>query len=451
MAKYNVPSPRYTSYPTVPYWNPAPFSTTAYLDSVRETFQGSNCSQGISLYIHLPYCESLCTYCSCNTRITTNHAVEIPYIDALLTEWSMNVALMEEVPIIREIHIGGGTPTFFAAEELARLIDGILQFSKCAQDAAFGFEGHPSNTTELHLQTLYDRGFRRVSFGIQDFDQRVQTAIHRFQTVEEVAEVTRLARQIGYTSINYDLIYGLPFQTAERLGKTWNQVLPLLPDRIAYYSYAHVPWLKPGQRKFTALDLPWDHEKYALYELGKKMLIDNGYQEIGMDHFALPHDELSKAAKDNLLHRNFMGYTSRHTRLLVGLGVSSISDSWLGFAQNEKTVEAYLEKINSNQWPIYRGHLLTDEDLILRSHILRLMCTGETSWEEPEQQCTAVVEALQRLLPLKEDGLVTVGEYSVQVTTSGKPYLRNIAMTFDAKLWENQSEETEKKKFSQTI
>jgi oxygen-independent coproporphyrinogen-3 oxidase len=448
MAKYNVPSPRYTSYPTVPYWNPSPFSTSAYLNSVRETFQVSNSSEGSSLYIHLPYCESLCTYCSCNTHITVNHAVEIPYIDALLKEWSMYVAILEEVPVIREIHLGGGTPTFFAPEQLARLLDGIFSSSHRAEDAAFSFEGHPANTTELHLQTLYDRGFRRVSFGIQDFDSRVQTAIHRFQTVEEVAEITRLARQIGYTSINYDLIYGLPFQTVESLEKTWKQVLPLLPDRIAYYSYAYVPWLKPGQRKFTALDLPWDHEKYALYELGKKIVLENGYQEIGMDHFALPHDELSEAAKGQALHRNFMGYTTRHTRFLIGLGVSSISDSWLGFAQNEKTVEAYLKKINSNQWPFFRGHILTNEDLILRSHILRLMCMGETSWKEPEQQCAEVVEARQRLLPLQEDGLLTVTDYSVQATASGKPYLRNIAMAFDARLWQQRADE---KQFSQTI
>lgn len=430
--KYNVAGPRYTSYPTVPAWDLLSFNEFNWLERVKQTFTLTNEVEGVSIYVHLPYCESLCTYCGCNTRITVNHSVEEPYIQAVLKEWSLYKSQWEETPRIREIHLGGGTPTFFSAPHLALLIEGLLAGCELAEDYAFSFEGHPSNTTREHLETLYRLGFTRVSFGIQDFDLKVQDAIHRMQSVAQVEAITRTAREVGYTSINFDLIYGLPFQTLDSIAHTVHHVLRMRPDRIAYYSYAHVPWMKPGQRKFSEADLPKDQEKRALYELGKSKLEDAGYKEVGMDHFALPDDELNIAQEKGLLHRNFMGYTSRNTHLLIGLGASSISDCWLGFSQNVKTVESYLEHIAHGSFPIQKGHLNTDTDLILRSHILRLMCTGGTSWENQEEQCAELFEGLQRLVEMESDGLVEISEYEMQVTPVGKIFLRNICMALDA-------------------
>ena len=247
--KYNVAAPRYTSYPTVPYWNKEPFDKQLWAKHVRSAFEVSNKKDGISVYIHLPFCENLCTYCGCNTRITKNHAVEQPYIEALLIEWAMYCHMFTDRPILREIHLGGGTPTFFSPENLKRLIKSILADADVHPEADFGFEGHPANTTYEHLKVLYELGFRRLSLGIQDFDPKVQFIINRIQTFEQVKEVTEQARQIGYTSINYDLIYGLPLQTIESLTDTVEKVNLLMPDRIAFYSYAHVPWIKPGQRR----------------------------------------------------------------------------------------------------------------------------------------------------------------------------------------------------------
>ena len=380
-AKYNVAAPRYTSYPTMPYWDTNAFDKETWEKSVKFSFAESNEREGISLYIHLPFCESLCTYCGCNTRITKNHSVEEPYIAAVLKEWKMYRDIMGDKPVIREIHLGGGTPTFFSAENLHLLIDGLLEESIIHPEAEFSFEAHPANTTAAHLQTLYNLGFRRLSLGIQDFDPIVQFTIHREQSFEQVEEVTKNARRIGYTSINYDLIYGLPMQTMQGLTNTMMLVAALMPDRIAFYSYAHVPWLKPGQRRFTEMDLPDAQLKTKLYEIGRRLLKNYGYLEIGMDHFALPCDTLLEAERTGTLHRNFMGYTNNHTQLLIGLGVSSISDSLYAYAQNVKVVEEYLDLVNKGELPVFKGHILTYEDLIIRKHILNIMCKGQTKWD----------------------------------------------------------------------
>lgn len=437
--KYNVPGPRYTSYPTVPHWNAVAPTQEEWKETMLETFTLFNDSEGLSIYVHLPYCESLCTYCGCNTRITVNHKVEIPYIQAVLKEWEMVVSALGEKPNIKEIHLGGGTPTFFSPENLKLLIDGLLELGTPMENVEFGFEGHPNNTTLEHLIGLYNLGFRRLSLGIQDFDPIVQDVINRIQPVENVERVTRQAREIGYTSVNYDLIYGLPMQTLNSIEQTINHVIQLKPDRIAFYSYAHVPWIKPGQRKFTELDLPDDETKRALYENGRSMLENAGYLEVGMDHFALEQDELYQAFKENRLHRNFMGYTTCSTHLLVGLGVSAISDSWLAFAQNEKKVEDYIQRINNNELPIFKGHLLTNDDLTIRHHILNLMCTFETDWNSPEYQCADLFAGLARLEGLIEDELVVLDSYSLKVTEKGKPFVRNVCMAFDAKLWASKS------------
>lgn len=434
-AKYNVPAPRYTSYPTMPYWDTKTFDAAKWQLSVKRSFDESNEKDGISLYIHLPFCENLCTYCGCNTRITKNHSVEEPYIKALLKEWQLYKAILVNKPAIREIHLGGGTPTFFSAKNLQVLINGILDGCTTHPDAEFSFEGHPANTTVEHLQTLYDLGFRRLSLGIQDFDPKVQHIINREQSFEQVLLITLQARLIGYTSINYDLIYGLPLQTTDGLINTINLISGLKPDRIAFYSYAHVPWIKPGQRMFTEHDLPEPHMKSKLYEIGRSLLKSYGYQEIGMDHFALPGDKLLQAAHEGQLHRNFMGYTHQHTQLLIGLGASSISDSWYAFAQNVKTVEDYLQLTEIDELPILKGHVLNSEDLLLRRHILNIMCKGKTNWNHHFETTEAVFDGIERLQPLADDGLLELNSCGLQVTALGKHFLRNICMALDARLW----------------
>jgi oxygen-independent coproporphyrinogen III oxidase len=433
--KYNVAGPRYTSYPTVPYWDPQSFSTEKWKLNVRNAYSEYGEGEGISLYIHLPFCESLCTYCGCNTRITVNHAVEIPYIKAVLQEWEIYKSILNTENItIKEIHLGGGTPTFFSPDNLKFLITEILKNTTVKSYDDFSFEGHPANTTREHLEVLYSCGFRRMSLGIQDFDPEVQEIINRKQSFEQVAEVTSIARAIGYTSVNYDLIYGLPKQKLSGLVETIKQVKLLRPDRIAFYSYAHVPWLKPGQRKFTEADLPEDDAKRNLYETGRLMLEDAGYYEIGMDHFSLPSDSLFQAYKSKKLHRNFMGYTSSASHMIIGLGCSSISDTWTAFAQNTKTVEQYISIVNSGELPVFRGHVLNAEDLILRQHILNLMCRLETSWKEDSMYFDSISFCVERLYNLYEDGLIEFGEDSVYITEKGKPFIRNCCFAFDERM-----------------
>ncbi len=432
LQKYNVPGPRYTSYPTVPYWNETDFNYEIWIETLKKSFVESNSSEGISLYIHLPFCESLCTFCGCNKRITKNHTVENPYIEAVLKEWDLYCAILEEKPIIKEIHLGGGTPTFFSPQSLENLINGIFSKAEKAPNYEFSFEGHPNNTTREHLQKLYNLGFRRVSFGVQDYSEKVQKAIHREQPFHNVAKVTFWAREIGYTSIGHDIIFGLPFQEVEDVIDTIEKTKSLQPDRLAFYSYAHVPWIKGnGQRGFKDEDIPKDDKKRMLYEIGKKSLFENGYYEIGMDHFALKEDSLYKAFQTGKLHRNFMGYSSSKTQLMIGLGVSSISDSWYSFAQNVKDLEEYYQLLEMDKLPFYRGHLLTSEDLIIRKHILNLMCQFETSWANSDTYFDEIPDILIELEEMEKDGLLVIGKNKITVTEAGKPFVRNIRMGFD--------------------
>lgn len=430
--KYNVAGPRYTSYPTVPYWNEESFSLKKWKASLIKSFNKSNATEGVSIYIHLPYCESLCTFCGCNKRITKQHQVESPYINAVLKEWSLYLELFDEKPIIKELHLGGGTPTFFSPENLKRLISGILSQSKLADNYEFSFEGHPNNTTQKHLQALYDVGFRRVSYGVQDYNKTVQQAINRIQPFENVQRATEIAREIGYTSVGHDIIFGLPFQTLDHVKETILKTKELKPDRFAFYSYAHVPWIKGnGQRGFNDSDLPVAELKRQQYQLGKQLLTEFGYHEIGMDHFALPTDTLYKSMLNGKLHRNFMGYTASKTQAMIGLGVSSIGDSWYAFAQNEKSVDAYYHLVNENIIPVYRGHILNSEDLIIRKHILNLMCQFKTSWTQDSLYFSELPQVLIRLKEMEVDGLLHINSNNIEVTTKGQPFVRNVCMAFD--------------------
>ncbi|HZB46957.1 MAG TPA: radical SAM protein, partial [Pyrinomonadaceae bacterium] len=291
-------------------------------------------------------------------------------------------------------------------------------------------------------------GFTRLSLGIQDFDPRVQQAVNRIQTEEQVRSVTDQARTVGFTSINYDLIYGLPFQTPHSIELTVSAVRRLRPERIAFYAYAHVPWFKPGQRHFTEADLPRGDEKRALYELGRAMLAEAGYREIGMDHFALETDSLWRASLEGTMHRNFMGYTTRRVAPLIGLGVSSISDSWDAFVQNEKTVESYQERVGRGQLPTIRGHKLTREDLVLRRHILNLMTRFRTDWSSPDTYTPFLDTVAGCLEEPLGDGLVRLGDSCCEVTDAGRPFLRNVCMAFDARLAHNSDAA---RQFSRTV
>ncbi len=445
IAKYNVAAPRYTSYPTVPFWNQEAFYVAGWKNALRTSFLRSN-DQGISLYIHLPFCESLCTYCGCNTRITKNHGVELPYLTYLLKEWEMYKTWLGDNIRLSDLHLGGGTPTFFASENLTWFLQTLLDGLIVDDQTAFSFEAHPANTTSAHLKALYALGFRRLSLGIQDFDPQVQYLINRHQSVEDVQRVMQEARKIGYSSINFDLIYGLPLQNEHTVRETVAAALAMRPDRISFYSYAHVPWLKPGQRRFTEHDLPVGNTKLALYQLGKQLIEEQGYRDVGMDHFALVEDALFIASELGKLHRNFMGYTDRYTPVLIGLGVSSISDAWSAFAQNVKTVEEYYRLLDEGNLPVVKGHLLDDEDVIIRTYILDLMCRSSVKFI-PGFPLNAVI--LARLRPLLEDGLVDLTERGeLSVTAAGQPFLRNICMCFDQRLHETRAAENV---FSQAI
>lgn len=447
--KYNVPGPRYTSYPTVPFWDNSSYNETDWIHSLQNTLRQTNTTEGISLYIHLPYCESLCTFCGCNKRITKNHEVEEVYIEAVLKEWQLYRSLFSEQPRIAEIHLGGGTPSFFAPQMLQLLIEGILQDASFAETIEFGFEGHPNNTSYEHLKTLYDLGFRRVSFGVQDYDPTVQKAIHRIQPFSHVKQVTEWSRAIGYESISHDLVFGLPFQTLAGIEDTILKTIELRPDRLAFYSYAHVPWIKGnGQRGFRDEDLPAATLKRELYEKGRTLFEQHGYVEIGMDHFALPSDSLYKAMESGKLNRNFMGYTTTQSKVLLGLGVSSISDVWTAFSQNVKDIDRYQEMLTNGQFPLLRGHILTEEDITIRQQILNIICHFETSWEDslfPLEEAFALQE---RLAPFIEDKLIKLTDNKLVVLPEGRPFVRNICMAFDKRML---TSETTQRLFSQTV
>lgn len=430
LKKYDVPVPRYTSYPTVPLWDSGRFDPEGYEKSLQASFWEN--SKEISLYIHLPFCESLCTYCACNTRITTNHMVEGPYIDALLKEWALYLRKFPTKPLIREIHLGGGTPTFFTARNLAKLLFKIMEGSEISPNVSMSFEGHPANTTTEHLIVLRSLGFDRISLGIQDFDPHVQLLINRQQSFEHVKEITSKARKLGYTSINYDVVYGLPGQTQHSVYETLSRVIELSPDRIAYYGYAHVPSMRPAQKSYEH-SLPGSEEKLTFLEAGRNVFVNCGYQEVGLDHYVKSHDDLLAAKQAGTLHRNFMGYTSLNSRLLIGLGMSAIGDAWTGFIQNTKSLKHYYTLVNSDRLPYEKGHLLNAEDLFLRKQITRVMCEMETQWSDEEIMEYGMNIDFHALEEMSLNGLIEYHPFGIKVTSLGKKYLRNICSAFDGR------------------
>lgn len=442
--KYNISVPRYTSYPPVPMWHHSP----TVQDWENNLMQNKNRIQqeGISIYIHLPFCEQLCTYCGCNKRITVNHQVEEPYIESVLKEWKYYQNILGNVTV-REIHLGGGTPTFFSPENLNTLISGILKDNAVSADFQGSVEIHPHFSKPEHLKVLKTLGFNRISIGIQDFDKKVQIAINRTQSFDEVKRMTDLARSLGYSSVNFDLVYGLPFQSMQGLSDTIDKVIELSPDRIAFYSYAHVPWIKASQRKFTENDLPPTTEKIQLYLMGRDKLLNNRYADVGMDHFALPNDELFIARENKTLHRNFMGYTVQHTNTLIALGVSSISDSGDMYVQNVKEVEEYQSMVQ-NQIPIFKGHIVSDKEKQMRKHILNLLCYFETSWKDESDLIVDMMKNNSLWDEILNDGLAEVNGNTIKATETGKLLIRNICYALDKP---SQQAHSEKPLFSKAI
>lgn len=442
LAKYDVPAPRYTSYPTVPYWETNP-TTEIWISHLKQSLS----DKGWSLYLHIPFCETLCTFCGCNNIITKDHKKENPYADMILKEWALYLEQVPELKTtpLKHIHLGGGTPTFLSAAALVRILKPIME--SCQIDPA-DFEGSievdPRRTNVEQLKALRELGFNRVSMGVQDFNPEVQRLVNRIQPLDITKNLTQAARDLGYTSVNFDLIYGLAKQTRESIIETTQATIELRPDRIALYSFALVPWIKPAQRLFKDEDLPKAVEKRELYETARALLLQAGYVEVGMDHFALPTDKLSQALEQKTLHRNFMGYTDQKTDVLLGLGVSSISETPLSFHQNEKLLPLYEKSLNEKNIPTLRGHILTEEDQVRRNQILKLMTEYEVEFTDRQQEAAAK----EFLAEMIRDGLVQIENHKIQMTPLGRPFLRNACVFFDERLKRNKPQTTI---FSQSI
>lgn len=426
--RYARPVPRYTSYPTVPYWTKTPLPRGRWLDLVRAGAEG-----GVSLYVHLPFCERLCTYCGCNKRITRRHEVEAPYVDALLAEWAIYRTALPAEPVIKQLHLGGGTPTFFSPGQLARLLAGLLEGAAVPRRRDYSVEVHPATTTREQLATLAEFGFNRLSIGVQDVDPRVLGLINRPQDARQVADCVRWGRELGYRSINFDLVYGLPGQGAEQIAANVELVRQLRPDRIAHYGYAHVPWRSPGQRGYDEADLAGPIERWALRESAADSFAELGYETIGFDHYALPGDPLARAKRNGRLSRNFMGYTTlRHTALL-GLGCSAISEVGGAFAQNLKGVEEYAAAVGRGELAHFNGHTPSGRDQQVSRLIKELLCSGSTSL--PAFDLGYTLPVLERLREPLREGLVTLNGLTVRLTEAGRALSRHVALALDERYW----------------
>lgn len=443
LKKYDVPVRRYTSYPTVPAWTQPPTAEKWFMD-MKATLNKSDSSW--AMYLHIPFCETLCTFCGCNTIITKDHKKEGDYVDLLIKELDLYLA---QVPALKDrpmkhLHLGGGTPTFLRPEQLHRLLSSIFERVNCAkEDFEASIEVDPRRTTFEQLQVLKQLGFTRVSLGVQDFNEKVQKLINRIQPFEVTQKITEDARKLGFESVNFDLIYGLPMQDLKMMEITLDQTIKLKPDRIAFYSFALVPWIKPAQRLFADEDLPSAEKKRELYEFARQKFLEAGYLEVGMDHFALKTDRLLKARDSKQLHRNFMGYTDKKTDLLLGLGVSSISESKNMFHQNEKLLPKYQNEIMQDQIPTHRGHILTSQDLVQRKKILSLMTQYRLTIES-EIEYQHLKETAQEFL---QEGLIELKPNELIVLSAGHPFLRNICALFDEHLPQNKNQ----KLFSKSI
>ncbi|HSW39107.1 MAG TPA: oxygen-independent coproporphyrinogen III oxidase [Acidobacteriota bacterium] len=429
--RYNIPGPRYTSYPTAPEWSDD-FGPADYAGALERS---NDTGAGLSLYIHIPFCERLCLFCGCNVVINRNHDIAIPYLGALESEISMVADRLDRSRPVTQFHLGGGTPTYLAPAQLEELFLFVKRRFAFAPDAEIGVEVDPGVTSGEHIRMLRSLGFNRISIGIQDFNPVVQQTVRRVQPYESTREFFAECRLRGYESVNIDLIYGLPRQTAESFIGTVDQVIGLGPDRVAMFSYAHVPWLKKQQGALARL-LPSGMEKFQIFRAGMERFTAAGYVYIGMDHFARPDDELCAAQRDRTLHRNFQGYTTKAGADLLGFGVSSISGVGRTYAQNNRDLKGYYAAVEQNRLPVMRGITLSDDDLLRRSVIGRLLCHCTIHKREIGEEFSICfeeyfAEELERLKALEADGLVEIKTDAIDVTMLGRIFIRNIGMVFD--------------------
>ena len=447
IAKYDQPGPRYTSYPTAPVFTEE-FGETEYSEAL-----GRARGDELSLYLHIPYCERMCSFCACNRTITQDHSVADTYLDALALEAERVAAAIGGERRSVQLSVGGGTPTFLSESQLARMCRVLDAHFPPLPDAERSIEVNPCVTSRGQLEVLAEHGFNRVSLGVQDFTPKVQQAIHRLQSIEETAKLTNDARELGYASVNFDLVYGLPFQTVETFESTLDEVIAMRPDRIAFYSYAHVTWVQKAQRGFEKKDLPSAERKVAIMLHASQRFGQAGYRFLGLDHFALPEDELCRAADSGDLRRNFMGYTTRAGVELIALGASGISELSDAYAQSVRTADEWIERMRAGGLATMRGWRMSDDDIRRKWLIQRLMCQGEVSRSRYaavfEETLTERIPDLEdRLSAFLADGLLIPVDGSYQVSALGRLFLRVIAMSFDAYL---PGQQPEKPMFSRTI
>ncbi len=440
LAKLDVPGPRYTSYPTADRFVEA-FGSEQYRQALQQRAMGARVGgvPPLSLYVHVPFCESVCYYCACNKIITKHKSRGAEYLYWLEREVEMHRAELGSSQPVSQLHLGGGSPTFLSDDELGSLMAMLKRSFRVTPGAELSIEVDPRTASRERLGQLRRMGFNRVSFGVQDFDPDVQAAVHRVQSFEMVQELVIEARALGFESINADLIYGLPKQTPESFRRTIAQVAQLRPSRIALYAYAHLPERFKPQRRIHAAELPRGEQRVRMLGDAIAGFIGNGYVYIGMDHFALPGDALAVARRQGRLHRNFQGYTTQPDCDLVALGVSSIGRIGATYSQNAKTLEEYQDALAQGRFPVVRGLALTRDDLLRRAVIMALMCQGRVEFESIElAHLVKVPEVfaaeLQQLRQLQEMGLVEVDAREIQVTATGWYFIRAIAMVFDRHL-----------------
>jgi oxygen-independent coproporphyrinogen-3 oxidase len=431
LARYNRPGPRYTSYPTAPVWNDA--FGPADLEKVHE--EANRAKSPVSLYMHIPFCESLCLFCACNVIIQKDKRVSPPYLEILKREVKhVSRSVSGDRPVV-QFHWGGGTPTYLTPPQIEDLFGFTRDHFHFAADAEIGIEVDPRVTNREHLETLRKLGFNRLSMGIQDFHPLVQKTIKRIQPFELTAALIQSARDLGFDSVNVDLIYGLPYQTAETFAHTVDQILELTPDRVALFSYAHVPWLKKQQGSFEG-HLPEGMEKFEIFRTGLLKFLEAGYLYIGMDHFAKPGDELAVSQQNRTLHRNFQGYTTKAGADLYGMGITAISGIQNAYAQNQRDIASWEKAVAERGIATMRGYHLSDDDRLRRSVISRLLCHTMVLKNEISQEFAIdfdryFAKELSRLEPFREDGLVILDPDEIRSTQLGRIFIRNLAMIFD--------------------
>lgn len=453
LRRFDVPGPRYTSYPTADRFVEA-FTVEQYEQALSQRAGGSQVGGGapLSLYVHIPFCESVCYYCACNKVITKHHERAAEYLQALSTEMTLTRARLGRQETVSQLHLGGGSPTFLSDAELAGLMHEIHGHFRLAPGAEVSIEVDPRTVSHARLAHLRSLGFNRLSFGVQDFDADVQKAVHRVQSFDSVATLMQEARALGFESTNVDLIYGLPQQTPESFARTIAQVAGLRPDRIALYGYAHLPQRFKPQRRIDASKLPVAADKLHMLSAAISGFLGHGYSYIGMDHFALPNDPLAVAKRQGRLHRNFQGYSTQPDCDLIGLGVSSIGRVGATYSQNAKTLPEYYDALRQGQLPIQRGLALNRDDLLRRAVIMALMCQGRVEFESIELAHLIKVrdyfhKELEQLRQLEEAGLVELLPASIEVTAKGWFFVRAVAMVFDRYLQADRTRE----KFSRII